>query len=71
MAAGQAMKGSAPMGGQSQSLREIYAQYFFSVFDASLHQDEAGRRLAQQHLEDSLVQAGSAVTAEPAPGYAW
>ena len=36
------------------NLREEYARYFFSVFDACLHQDEAGRRLAQQHLEDAL-----------------
>ncbi|MFN3430541.1 MAG: hypothetical protein ACK46X_11350 [Candidatus Sericytochromatia bacterium] len=59
------------MGGASQNLREVYAQYFFSVFDASLHQDEAGRRMAQQHLEDTLVASGSVVPPEPAPSYAW
>ena len=59
------------MGGQPQSLREMYAQYFFSVIDASLHQDEAGRRLAQQHLEDSLGAAGATLCPEPTAGYAW
>ena len=61
------------MGGPEQNLREVYAQYFFSVFDASLHQDDAGRRLAQQHLEDTLAQAGAMLSAhpEPAPSYAW
>jgi hypothetical protein len=59
------------MGAHHQTLREVYAQYFFSVFDASLHQDEAGRRLAQQHLEDSLVQAGSATASEPKPSFTW
>jgi 3-methyladenine DNA glycosylase AlkC len=61
------------MGGYHQSLREVYAQYFFSVFDASLHQDEAGRRLAQQCLEASLEESELVVPrgAEPTPGFAW
>lgn len=59
------------MGAHHQTLREVYAQYFFSVIDASLHQDEASRRLAQQHLEDSLVFADSAPQADAKPGYTW
>jgi hypothetical protein len=66
-------KGRARMGGNHQTLRDLYAQYFFSVFDASLHQDEAGRRLAQQCLEDSLTDSALVVPPgpEPSPGYAW
>lgn len=61
------------MGGQHQSLREVYAQYFFSVIDASFHQDEAGRRLAQQYLEASLSESELVVPqgAEPRAGFAW
>lgn len=53
-------------------LRELYARYFFSVFDATVQQDEAGRRQAQAQLEDCLgrlVNPGRALregTPEPA-----
>ena len=61
------------MGGHHQTLRDMYAQYFFSVIDASVHQDEAGRRLAQQSLEESLTESALVLPqgAEPTPGYAW
>jgi hypothetical protein len=61
------------MGGSPQHLREVYARYFFSVFDASLHQDEAGRRQAQQCLEDSLSESAMVVppAAEPRASYTW
>lgn len=40
------------------NLREEYARYFFSLFDATLNQDEVGRRQAQAHLEDYLTRQG-------------
>ena len=36
------------------SLREEYARYFFSVFEAVLHDDNVGRREAQEQLEAAL-----------------
>lgn len=41
--------------GDEQDLREVYARYFFSLFDASHHQDALGRREAHAHLEDFLA----------------
>lgn len=45
-------------------MREVYARYFFSLFDAAQHHDDAGRRQAQAHLEDFLDR--SLLPAEPA-----
>lgn len=41
--------------GDEQDLREVYARYFFSLFDASHHQDALGRREVQAHLEEFLA----------------
>jgi hypothetical protein len=56
--------------GQNHSLKEVYARYFFSVFDACLNQDEVGRRQATEHLEESLsrLSAGLRPTVEASPG---
>jgi hypothetical protein len=40
------------------SLREEYARYFFSLFDACLHEDEVGQRQAQAQLEEALTRVG-------------
>lgn len=37
------------------NLREEYARYFFTVFEACLHDDEIGRRQAQDQLEEALA----------------
>lgn len=38
----------------SEGLTDVYARYFFSLFDACLHEDETGRLQAQAALEDHL-----------------
>jgi hypothetical protein len=48
-------------------MREVYARYFFSLFDASLHADEVGRRQAQQHLEDYLTRQSACAWAGVGP----
>jgi hypothetical protein len=39
-------------------LRTEYARYFFSLFDACLHDDAHGQRQAQAHLEEALTRVG-------------
>jgi hypothetical protein len=48
------------------SLREEYARYFFSLFDACLHEDAVGQRQAQAHLEEALTRVGPLAAPEPA-----
>ncbi|HEY9722618.1 MAG TPA: hypothetical protein V6D47_11420 [Oscillatoriaceae cyanobacterium] len=38
----------------SEALADVYARYFFSVFDACLNEDGLGLRQAQETLEDYL-----------------
>jgi hypothetical protein len=47
------------------SLREEYARYFFSLFDACLHDDTLGQRQAQQQLEEVLTRVGPIAAPEP------
>ena len=44
---------------EETSLRDAYARYFFTVLDASLHDDEASRRQAQSKLEEVLSAVGA------------
>ncbi len=46
------------MSAEEPSLRDAYARYFFTVLDASLHDDEASRRQAQTKLEEVLAAVG-------------
>lgn len=48
------------------SLREEYARYFFSLFDACVHEDPIGQRQAQQQLEEVLARVGPVAAPEPA-----
>lgn len=56
------------MENRDQTLRELYARYFFSVFDATVQQDDVGRRAAQAQLEESLSLRFGAVRLEGQPG---
>jgi hypothetical protein len=47
------------MSADEPSLRDAYARYFFTVLDASLHDDEASRRQAQTKLEEVLAAVGA------------
>lgn len=40
------------------NLREEYARYFFSLFDACLHEDQVGQRQAQEQLEQVIARVG-------------
>ena len=55
------------MSADEPSLRDAYARYFFTVLDASLHDDEPGRRQAQTKLEEVLAAVGGQRREEAVP----
>lgn len=65
-------KGCGLVTSEERNMREVYARYFFSLFDADKNQDDVGRRQAQAHLEEFLTKQGACLwpaqegAAEPA-----